>query len=204
MIASLHGPVQAVEAEWAVVDVAGVGYRVFGHPRTLAWLRCETGPVTVHVHTAVRDDAITLFGFATREELTCFRLLIGVERVGPRAALAILGRAEWPTLVRTIAAGDPALLASVPGIGARTAARLILELRGKLDGLAGVADQAPAPVAVDRLTAPAVAAVVGLGFPATVARGAVRRAVEAFGPDAGLEQVVALALRGLDRGVADP
>src|SRR5439155_15725667 len=94
------------------------------------------GPVTLHVHTAVSDDAIRLFGFVTAEELRLFRLLLGVERIGPRAALGILGRAELPTLVRALRAGDAKLVATVPGIGPKTAERVVLELRGRLDGLA--------------------------------------------------------------------
>ncbi|HVA21277.1 MAG TPA: Holliday junction branch migration protein RuvA [Candidatus Micrarchaeia archaeon] len=204
MIARLRGEVAAVEPEWAVLDVGGIGYQVFAHPRMLAWLEAAAGPVTVHVHTAVREDAISLFGFASAEELAVFRLLIGVERVGPRAALAILGRAEWPTLVRTIAADDPQLLASVPGIGAKTAARLILELRGKLDGLAGAALQGERPAAPPGpLTTAAVEAVVGLGYPAPTARRAVRQAVEAAGGAASLDQVVTDALRRLDPGAGE-
>ncbi|HUY98410.1 MAG TPA: Holliday junction branch migration protein RuvA [Verrucomicrobiae bacterium] len=203
MIARLRGRVEAVEAEWAVVDVGGVGYRVHAHPRTLAWLRTVETCVTVHIHTQVRDDAISLFGFPSREELECFRLLIGVERVGPRAALAILSRAEWETLVRTIAQGDPAVLASVPGIGPKTAARLILELRGKLDQLTGAAAASGEVAAPDPAAAPAAAALVGLGYPSAIARRAVRRAREAAGPQAGLEAIVTEALRGLDPGIAE-
>ena len=88
--------------------------------------------VTLYVHTAVSDDAIRLYGFLGRDELRLFRLLIGVERIGPKAALCILGRAELPTLVRAIRDGDVALVATVPGIGRRTAERVILELRDRV------------------------------------------------------------------------
>ena len=92
--------------------------------------------VTLHVHTAVSDDAIRLYGFLGRDELRLFRLLIGVERIGPKAALSILGRAELPAMVRAIRDGDVALVATVPGIGRRTAERVILELRDRLADLA--------------------------------------------------------------------
>src|SRR5207253_7874404 len=98
--------------------------------------------VTLRVHTAVSDDAIRLFGFSTGDELRLFRLLIGVERIGPKAALGILGRAELPVMVRAIRGGDAALVATVPGIGRKTAERVILELRDKLDGIAPSPDAA--------------------------------------------------------------
>ncbi len=201
MIARLRGEVVAVEADWAVLDVGGVGYRVFAHPRALGWLRDAPPPVTLHIHTAVREDALTLFGFASREELALFRLLIGVERVGPRVALAILGRAEWPVVVRALSAGDPELLATVPGIGTKTAARLVLELREKLDGLAGAVTIATPAAAPGPTLQPAIDAVVGLGFPAGQARRAVERAAEeAAGAEAPLDELVAGALRRLDPG----
>src|SRR4029077_12280017 len=91
--------------------------------------------VTLHVHTAVSDDAIRLFGFLHVEELRLFRLLLGVERIGPKAALGILGRAELPTLVRAIRLQDAALVTTVPGIGRKTAERVTLELSDRLDGM---------------------------------------------------------------------
>ncbi len=200
MIAQLRGAVAALTDEWVVLDVGGVGYRVFVHPRTGAWLRGEPGPVVLHTHTAVRDDAISLYGFPSAEELACFRLLIGVERIGPKAALAILARAEWPVLVQAIQAGEAVILAAVPGIGPKTAARVILELRGKMDGL-----DARLPAAAGGASPPArtlrdsaVAVLAGLGFSTAQARAAVAAAAAGDAEPAGLEQLVAAALRRLD------
>lgn len=159
MIAALRGRVARVEEEWAVIDVGGVGYQVFVHARTAALLKSEREDVQLQIHTVVREDAISLYGFLDSDELACFRLLLGVERIGPKAALAILSRSEWQGLVDAINSENYDLLATVPGIGARTARRIVLELKGRVDGISGPGrSQAPVPsqtagLAVDALTA---------------------------------------------------
>jgi Holliday junction DNA helicase RuvA len=161
-----------VDDEWAVMEVAGVGYQVFVHPRTGAQLMGETGEVTLQIHTVVREDAISLFGFLSNEELVFFRYLLTVERIGPKAALAILARAEWPSLVAAIMREDHALLASVPGIGSKTAQRIVLELKGRVDQLA-LPGTPPPPPLTDPLGEEATAALVALGFTTGEARRAV-------------------------------
>lgn len=172
MIASLRGSVVRVDDEWVVVEVGGVGYQVFVHPRTGAQLMGETGEVTLQIHTVVREDAISLFGFLSNEELVFFRYLLTVERIGPKAALAILARAEWPSLVAAIMREDHALLASVPGIGSKTAQRIVLELKGRVDQLA-LPGTPPPPPLTDPLGEEATAALVALGFTTGEARRAV-------------------------------
>ncbi|MGC2191420.1 MAG: Holliday junction branch migration protein RuvA [Candidatus Dormiibacterota bacterium] len=200
MIASLRGVVARVDDEWAVIEVGGVGYQVYVHPRTAAELLGERGEVTLQVHTVVREDAISLFGFLSSEELVFFRYLLTVERIGPKAALAILARAEWPSLVAAIMNEDHALLASVPGIGSKTAQRIVLELKGRVDQLAmpGVAQ---AQVETGPLGERATAALVALGFPAGEARRAVAETVNssagANGTERTLEDVVKSALQRL-------
>ena len=164
MIARLRGRVVVSDADHVVLETGGVGFQVQCHLRTLAALH-EMGDkeVTLHVHTAVSDDAIRLYGFLGRDELRLFRLLIGVERIGPKAALSVLGRAELPAMVRAIRDGDVALLATVPGIGRRTAERVILELRDRLTDLALSLEPA-APTAAAQAVEAAVAGLVGLGF----------------------------------------
>lgn len=161
-----------VDDEWVVVEVGGVGYQVFVHPRTGAQLMGETGEVTLQIHTVVREDAISLFGFLSNEELVFFRYLLTVERIGPKAALAILARAEWPSLVAAIMREDHALLASVPGIGSKTAQRIVLELKGRVDQLA-LPGTPPPPPLTDPLGEEATAALVALGFTTGEARRAV-------------------------------
>ena len=201
MIALLHGRVDSLGEQSVVLEVHGVGYEVNVHLRTLAALHDANAAregVTLHIHTAVSDDAIRLFGFVTPEELRLFRLLLGVERIGPRAALGILGRAELPTMVRALRAGDAKLVATVPGIGPKTAERVVLELRGKLDGMALPGDTALPETAVRRAAGDAVTGLVGLGFKEAEARVAVAAAVADLGDGADVGALVTAALRRLD------
>lgn len=129
MIASVRGRVVARGTDHVVVETGGVGYRIFvpRHP--------EDGEVLLHTHQVVREDAHLLFGFETREELALFELLIGVSGVGPKAALALLGISRPANVASAIAAGDAAALAKAPGVGKKTAERLIVDLRSKVGGL---------------------------------------------------------------------
>jgi Holliday junction DNA helicase RuvA len=197
VIARLRGRVAALDSDQVVLETGGVGYQVLCHLRTLAALH-ELGDseVTLHIHTAVSEDAIRLYGFLGRDELRLFRLLIGVERIGPKAALSILGRAELATMVRAIREGDVALVATVPGVGRRTAERVVLELRDRLDDLAMLPDQAAPGPALSTAEA-AIAALVGLGFRESDARPAVRAATGPA-PDGDVTALVGRALRLLD------
>lgn len=198
MIARLHGGIAGINDDSVIVDVNGVGYLVQCHLRTIGALHGRD-EVTLHVHTAVSDDAIRLYGFLSLDELRLFRLLIGVERIGPKAALGILGRAELGTMVRAIRSGDAALVATVPGIGGKTAQRVILELRDKLDALAVTdVEVSGAPEPATAATAAAIAGLVGLGFREAEARAAVESALN-DGAGADVSALVAAALRRLDR-----
>jgi Holliday junction DNA helicase RuvA len=196
MIAFLRGRVLRRGTDAVVLDVDGVGYEVFCTVRTGARLAVGSN-VELHIHTGVSDDAIRLYGFEKVDELRLFRLLIGVERIGPKAALAILGRAELNVIAKAISAGDAVLLATVPGIGRKTAERLVLELSGKLDWLG------PAPISVaaapERVATTAreeaIAALVGLGFRDSQARDAVASTQP---EEEDTATVVAAALRVLD------
>jgi holliday junction DNA helicase RuvA len=133
MIGSLRGTLLERTAAEAIVDVAGVGYRVLVAPATLATLGEPGATVTVHTHLHVREDALTLYGFATRDERTCFEALLGAHGVGPAMALAILS-VHRPAALRAVLAGDDVdALCLVPGVGRKTAARLLLELKSRLD-----------------------------------------------------------------------
>lgn len=203
MIALLRGRILAMDVDGVVLETAsGVGYQVFCHLRTSTSLRGAEGDVVLHVHTSVADDAIRLFGFATPEELRLFRLLLTVERIGPKAALGILGRAELPTLVRAIRSGDAGLVGTVPGIGPKTAQRVILELRGKLDGFVAPGESPlPAPDEHE-VTATAVEGLRGLGFREAEARAAVAAVSPSLADDASVTEIVAAALRHLDKVLA--
>lgn len=186
-----------------MLEVGGVGYQVYVHPRTAAGLLGSRGEVTLQIHTVVREDAISLYGFVALEELAFFRHLLTVERIGPKAALSILARAEWPSLVAAIRNEDHALLASVPGIGTKTAQRIVLELKGRVDDLA--APSTPSKAAeVGPLGERATVALVELGFPSAEAKRAVAGVLTSE-PDHGtaertIEDVVKAALQRLGQG----
>lgn len=114
-----------------VVDVSGVGYRLAVSSETLKHVPAAGKPVTLHSHLIVRDDALQLYGFATEEERDLFLMLLGVQSVGPKVALAVLSGGSPRELIGALAAGDSARFQAVPGIGKRTAERIIVELREK-------------------------------------------------------------------------
>jgi holliday junction DNA helicase RuvA len=134
MIGSLRGTVldRAVTGE-VLVEVGGVGYRVLVAPSALVELGDIGSTVLVHTHLHVREDALTLYGFPTREERQCFEALLGAHGVGPALALAILSVHRPDSLQRALADDDVEALCLVPGVGKKTAARLLLELKARLD-----------------------------------------------------------------------
>ncbi|REK52999.1 MAG: Holliday junction branch migration protein RuvA [Thermobacillus sp.] len=147
MIDYIRGPVAHIEEEWIVVDVAGVGYRVFT-PNPYAFA-ASGEPVTVYTHHHVREDAMLLFGFATREEQRLFRALLEVSGIGPKVALGVLAGARPEAIAAAIRQENVAFLTKLPGIGRKTAQRMILDLKDKLDrgtgiGLASGMDDLPA------------------------------------------------------------
>ncbi|HET8540181.1 MAG TPA: Holliday junction branch migration protein RuvA [Anaeromyxobacter sp.] len=172
MIARLSGTVAEKGADHAVVDVGGVGYLVHLSAVTLASLPPEGGRATLRTFTNVRQDAIELFGFATEDEEAVFRALIDVKGVGPRAAQNILSGIVARDLARAIAEGDVGRLTKVPGVGKKTAERLVVELKEKLALLAraaGPAKAAPGAGALEQLRT----ALVNLGYRAPQADSAV-------------------------------
>jgi holliday junction DNA helicase RuvA len=199
VITLLRGRIAAVDQDMVTVDVNGVGYAVQCHLRTAVALHNATGETTLHIHTSVSADAIRLYGFTSPEELRLFRLLIAVERIGPKAALGILGRADLATMVRALRSGDAAMVATVPGIGAKTAERVVLELRDKLDGLALPGDVAtPAGEAGDQAIRAAVDGLATMGFREAAARDAVKAALSDGVEPLDVTALVAAALRRLD------
>lgn len=202
MIALLCGHVAAVEDDRIIVETGGVGYEVFCHLRTIAALHdaaTRTEDVRLHIQTEVSQDSIRLFGFTSPEELRLYRLLRGVERIGPKAALAILGRAELPTLVRALRDGDAKLVATVPGVGVKTAQKVILDVGGKLEGLVLPGDvEVVTATPARQAAALAVEGLRGLGFKEGDARAAVNAAAAELGEQADVNALVAGALRRLD------
>jgi holliday junction DNA helicase RuvA len=133
VISLLKGEVAVRRPDHVVVLCGGVGYRLAVSAETLKHVPGAGKPVTLHSHLVVRDDALALFGFHSEEERDLFHLLTGVQSVGPKLALAVLSGGPPRELTKAIAAGDAARFQAVPGIGKRTAERIIVELREKVD-----------------------------------------------------------------------
>ncbi|NQT31598.1 MAG: Holliday junction branch migration protein RuvA [Deltaproteobacteria bacterium] len=132
MIASLKGTLQALGGDGAVVDVHGIGFRVYMPTSTMSTLGAIGDEVELHTHLHLREDNVTLYGFATPEELGLFQTLIGVSGLGPKLALAMLSAMSVEKLAMAIASGAADLLSGIPGIGKKTANRIILELKEKI------------------------------------------------------------------------
>lgn len=195
MIARLAGKLAEKGADHAVVDVGGVGYLVHLSAVTLAALPPEGQPATLRTYTNVRQDAIELYGFATEDEESVFRALIDVKGVGPRAAQNILSGIQARDLAQAIAQADVARLTKVPGVGKKTAERLVVELKEKLALLAraaGPARSAPGAGALEQLRT----ALVNLGYKPPQADGAVD-ALRAGAEGKKLDELVREALKVL-------
>jgi holliday junction DNA helicase RuvA len=161
MIALLEGTVAVRRADHVVVSCNGVGYRLAVSAETLRHVPRVGQPTEIHTHLIVRDDALLLYGFGTEEERDLFLLLIGVQSVGPKMALAVLSGGTPRDLLSAVAAGDTARLQAAPGIGKRTAERIVVELREKVGA---VPDE---PIVITRGDDPRMLArdgLVGLGF----------------------------------------
>ena len=131
MISRLRGQLVEKDVEGVVVDVGGVGYRASASQGTLGALPAIGDECVLHTRMVVREDAMLLFGFATRDERAAFDSLVTVSKVGPKLALSVLSTMSPPEVASCVARGDVVKLASVPGLGSKTAERLVLELRGK-------------------------------------------------------------------------
>ncbi|MBN2530632.1 MAG: Holliday junction branch migration protein RuvA [Deltaproteobacteria bacterium] len=133
MIGRLKGIIADKESDGAVVDVNGVGYAVSLPLNTLAALPPLNESVVLWIHTHVREEELRLFGFESKQDRTAFRTLLKISGVGPKVALAVIGALNGPELVQAVQTADTKRLSSIPGIGKKTAERMILELGGKLD-----------------------------------------------------------------------
>ncbi len=204
MIGRLSGRLVECTPGAAVVDVGGVGYSLqipLGTFYSLSKDRRKR--VDLYVHTHVREDAITLYGFATRAERETFERLVAISGVGPRIALGILSGIGVEDLERAVRAGDRARLERIPGVGRKTAERLLLELRDRYErdgrgrGRKEPAVEARFPAEVSGARADAVSALLHLGYAEATAVRAVETAIGELGETAPLEAVLRAALRTL-------
>ena len=197
MIASVEGVVGAIAADSLVIEVGGLGYRVFAAPSVLA--TATPGKVLkLHTYHLVREDQQALYGFRTSEELGFFNLLLTVTGVGPKVALAIVGSRPTADLQLAIMTGDMAVLVAIPGIGKKLAERIIFELKEKVTA-AGVSVSGSAVAGSAASEGEVVAALQALGYSLAEAREASRTALADVGVDSSLEERVKAALRSLLR-----
>jgi Holliday junction DNA helicase RuvA len=193
MIAFLTGKVSAKTASHALIDVGGVGFRLAMSTPSLAALPAEGDEVTVHTYLHVREDELALFGFESDDERVLFEQLISVSGVGPKVALSVLSALAPDALKRALASDDVALLSSVPGIGKKTAQRLIIELKDRLD----LPDLASAGAGAEPAAAAAARdALLSMGFSPGEAAVALRDAPAG----SSAEQLLRMALRSLGGG----
>lgn len=191
MIERLRGVVVSRQADGAVIDVGGVGFRMEASATTLRDLPREGETASVFTHLHVREDALQLYGFSSEEERDLFLMFIGVSKIGPKLALAALSARRPAEVRRALAAGDVAILQAVPGIGKKTAERLVLELREKVGeislpgGGTGVSSAGAGTLSLAR------AALIELGLTAIEAETRLRDA----DPEESLDAIVRAALR---------
>ena len=200
MLASVEGTVGAVTLDSVVIEVGGLGYRVFAAPAVLA--AAQPGSrLKLHTYHLVREDQQALYGFRTAEELGFFNLLLTVTGVGPKVALAIVGSRPTPDLQLAIMAQDQAVLVSIPGIGKKLAERIIFELKEKVAaaGIAASAGGVGAVAGVGAAESEVVAALQALGYSLAEAREASRIALADATIGGTLEDRVKAALRSLAR-----
>ena len=205
MIGKLRGVIDAYGEDSLIVDVHGVGYLVHCSARTLQSLPAPGEAATISIETWVREDQIKLYGFATDLEREWFRILTGVQGVGAKVALAVLGTLKVADLANAIALGDKAQIARTPGVGPKLAQRLIIELKDKAPTFASVDPavvrlqgdlaerRAPLPVSE------AVSALVNLGYGEIQASAAIAAAVRSAGEGATTESLIRLGLKELAR-----
>jgi Holliday junction DNA helicase RuvA len=199
MIAFLRGRVLEKHPNRVIVDVGGVGYDVAVPLSTFYTAGDEGSEITLRVHTHVREDQLALFGFATALELTVFERLIAISGIGPKLALAVLSGIEPRELIDALHRGDVARLTRIPGVGKKTAERIVLELRDRLPkAMEAVATGAPAPPAADAVRDDLTSALTNLGYH----RPAIDRALDRLlgdTPDARFEDILRAALKDLSR-----
>lgn len=189
MIASLHGTLESLGSDWAVINVHGIGFQVYMPTSTLSTLGAIGKEVQLYTHFHLREDSATLYGFASTEELELFQTLIGVSGLGPKLALAMLSAMSVEQVSMAIATGSVALLTVIPGIGKKMAERLILELKDKIG--AGLIAAPSAQLAQENTDV--LAALTSLGYSVSEASRAV--ATLPRSSDISLEEKVKLALQ---------
>ncbi len=207
MIGKLTGVLDSTGKDWAMVDVGGVGYVVFCSHRTVAALGAVGEPVSLYIETHVREDHIHLYGFEDTAGRDAFRMLLTVQGVGARVALAILTVLPAGRLTDAILARDQAALSQASGVGAKLAGRIVSELRDKVEAMLPAFASGGGPVGVpsealaeEGESADAVSALVNLGYRRMDAFGAVAAAYRRLGGEVPVEDLIRAGLQELSSG----
>ncbi|HLI71314.1 MAG TPA: Holliday junction branch migration protein RuvA [Ktedonobacteraceae bacterium] len=195
MIASIHGTLEARRADHAIVRVGGFSLRIFAPVLTLSRLGEPGSEVTLYTHFQVREDGMALYGFAAETERDAFEQLINISGVGPKVALALLGTMDAQNLYKAISDEDVQRLSLAPGVGKKLAARLVLELKGKLPALAGTGVHGVPAASGNQ--AEVLEALIGLGYSTAEAQAALRKIPQ--DRPLTLEEQVTYALRSFAR-----
>jgi len=198
MIAFLRGRLLEKHPNRVVVDVGGVGYDVHVPVSSFYGLGEPGAEASLRIHTHVREDVIALFGFVTALELQLFERLIAVNGIGPRLALAVLSGIEPPDLVQAIQRADVVRLTAIPGIGKKTAERVVLELKDKVGTLVVTSPAAEAPATHGAMRDDLLSALLNLGYHRPAAEKALDRVLEQE-PESTFEQALRAALKHLSR-----
>jgi holliday junction DNA helicase RuvA len=196
MIASIHGLLEARRAGYAIIRVGGFSIRVFAPTSTLSRLGDVGAEVMLYTHFHVREDGMALYGFSSEEDRDAFEQLIGLSGVGPKIALALLSVMDAQTFYKAIADEDQQRLALAPGVGKRLAAKLVLELKGKLPSLVALGG-ADALSPSGKIQSEVLEALMGLGFSAAEAQAALAKIPQDRSMT--LEEQITLALRSFAR-----
>ena len=194
MIAKLRGLLDGFGADFAVIDVAGVGYLVSASTRTLSQLGAIGDEVVLHTEMLVAEDSIRLVGFSTAAERDWFRLLISVQGVGAKVALAILSALSVDEIHRAVASADSGMVSRAQGVGPKLALRIVNELKDRAGGVA-LGPAVGAPIPAGSHAQDAVSALLNLGFRPAEASAAVGKAETELGPDANFDALVRTALK---------
>jgi holliday junction DNA helicase RuvA len=177
MIAHLRGRLLSKTPNQAIIDCAGVGYDVTISVATFSALPAEGAEVALHIHTHVREDQLALYGFSETQEKRLFEKLLTISGIGPKLAITVLSGIDSGRLVNAIRSGDHGTLTKIPGIGKKTAERVVLELKDKLDDLATTIPTAAGAPHHGPAGDDALSALVNLGYPRPVAQKAIETAV---------------------------
>ncbi len=197
MIAYLKGTLLTKSPQNIILDINGVGYEILIPLSTFYSLPQEKGEVSLNIYTHVREDTLSLFGFATYLEKDIFRLLISVSGIGPKLAINILSGIGPQELIAAISRGDALCLQSIPGVGRKTAERMVLELKEKALGVSGDLELPPAQVLDEqekKVLDDALSALLNLGYQKKSAKTAVERAMKGL-TEVSLEGVIKEALK---------